>query len=178
MEIRPYRGKYPSVTRLLYKQGYLTRYPRQVERDDLEYDEGIDIVYDFKNLSPAKFEELADQILLAALLEAERYEDEKYKFAKIDVKLNRTEKGKRKAGAIRTYTAAKHWDADVMVYGEEALGYTLPEEEKRRPYLVNKVKDILGIPDSPSPGAYVKKQKPYTVTSLVISIRAGMHERL
>jgi len=61
-----------------------------------------------------------------------------------------------------------------MVYGEEALGYKLPEDYPKKPFLINKVEEILGIPDSPSPGAYVKKQKPYKVLFLVISIRTEL----
>jgi len=177
LEIKPYKGKYPDVTVHLYKEGVLSKYPTQIPRDDLEYDEGIDIVYSLRNLSPKKFADVADLLLLATVTEAKRYDEYRYKFAKIEVELNRTSKGKKKASPTRTYTAAKHTDADIMVYGEDALGYELPEEFKGRPFLINKVKDILGIPDSPSPGAYVEKQKPYKVTALIISIRAGLRDR-
>jgi len=173
VEIRPYGRKWPDVVRLLYKEGVLQKYPIQVPAM-IEYDEGIDIVYDLKNLSPRKFEEVADLLLLAAATEAKRYDDQKFKFAKFEVRLNRTVKGKAKAGPTRWYIAAMHPEPDIMVYGEQALGYDLPEGTKK-PFLIDRVKEILGIPESPSPGAYVKKQKPYHVATLVISIRAGLH---
>jgi len=173
VEIRPYGGKYPDVTRLLYKEGVLSKYPSQ-KPAMIEYDEGIDIIYDLKNLTPRKFAEVADLLLLAAVTEAKRYGDYKNKFAKFEVRLNRTVKGKAKAGPTRWYIAAMHPEPDIMVYGEDALGYTIPEGQKK-PFLINRVKEILDIPESPSPGAYVKKQKPYTVATLVISVRAGLH---
>jgi len=173
VEIRPYKG-WPEVIRLLHKEGVLTRYPAQ-QKAMIEYDEGVDVVYYLKNLPPKKFEQVADLLLLAAITEAKRYPDAKYYFARLEVRLNRTEKGKTKAGPTRWYTAQKHSDPDVMVYGEEALGYSIPEGFKK-PFLLNKVKEILGIPDSPSPGAFVRKQKPYVVSTLIVSMRAGAHK--
>ena len=76
-----------------------------------------------------------------------------------------------------SYIAAKHTDADIMVYGEQALGYTIPEGAKK-PFLINRVEEILNIPDSPSPGPYVNKQRPYKVLSMTICIRAGTYEKL
>lgn len=172
MEIKPYNGKYLDVTKLLYKEGYLTKFPHQVQRVDLKFDEGIDIVYDFKKLSPAKFEAIADLVMLAAYSEAMRYKEQNLFFAKIEVELNRTEKGKGKTSPVRDFIAAKHHEPDIMVYGEDALGYTIPEGY-RKPFLINRIKDILDIPESPSPGPYVKKIKPYKVTRLVIAIRKG-----
>jgi hypothetical protein len=78
----------------------------------------------------------------------------------------------------RTYIAAKHPDSDVMVYGAQALGYTLPEEYKKRPFLINKVEEILDIPESTSPRPCVNKQKPYKVLTLTICIRAGLSEKV
>ncbi len=173
MKIKPYNRKYSDVTKLLYDKGYLQRYPKQHLRDDLQYDEGIDIVFDLKSLPPAKFAEASDLLLLAAYTEAQRYKEETYKFAKFLVNLNRTVEGKKQVKRERGYIASRHREADIMVYGEQALGYTLPEEEKSKPFLINKVQEILGIPDSPSPGPYVKKQQPYKVTRLTIGIRAG-----
>jgi len=174
MDIREYRRRYPEVTRLLYQRGVLRTYPIQIKREDLTYDEGVDIVYSLRNMTPARFREFSEALLLAAYTEAERYKDERFKFAKIEVQLNRTAKGRKTINPRRTYIAAKHTDSDIMVYGEEALGYELPEEYKKRPFLVNKVEDILNIPDSPSPGPYVQKQRPYKVLSLTICIRAGL----
>lgn len=151
--------------------------PIQVERTDLEYDDGIDIVYRLKRMTPARFKEFSDALLLAAYTEAERYKEEKWKFAKFEVQLNRTPKGRKTVSPRRTYIAAKHPESEIMVYGEEALGYTIPEGAPK-PFLINKVEDILGIPESESPGPYVQKQNPYKVLSMTICIRAGMREKM
>lgn len=172
--------RYPSVTQLLMDQGVLLGMPTQIHRKDLEYDEGIDIVYRFRRMTPVKFKEYSDALLLAAFTEADRYKDEKYKFAKFVVKLNRNEKGRKTIEPLRTYIAAKHPDAEIMVYGKEALGYVPTTwrmgelEKEQRSFLINKVEDILNIPDSTSPGPYVDRQKPYTVTTMVVGIRAGL----
>jgi len=176
MQIKRYSGKYPEVTNYLLERGAISGPPKQIKRVDLVYDEGIDIVYELREMTPAKFKEFADTLLLAAFTEAERYKDERYRFAKFVVRLNRTAKGRKTISPIREYTAAKHPDSNIMVYGEKALGYELPEEYKRRPFLINKVEDIIGIPESPSPGPYVVKQRPYKVLRLIISLRAGMPE--
>ena len=174
MEIRKYGGKYPEEMEILKQMGLLSRNPVQNKRDDLEFDEGVDIVYYFRNMTPAVFAKVADLILMLAYKEAERYKSEKYKFSKLSVNLNRTQKGRKAlSSARRDYIAAKHMEADIMIWGEFALGYELPEEYKKRPYLINKVEEIINIPQSQSPGAYVNKQRPYIVSLLVISIRAG-----
>ena len=174
--------KYPAVTQLLRSQGLLDGWPTQVARS-FTYDEGIDITYRFRRMTPAKFRDFSDSLLLAAYTEAKRYDSEKYKFGKFEVKLKRNEKGRKSIDPIRTYTCAKQTDAEIMVYGAQALGYTptyYPKggtvEAEQRSYLINKVEDILQIPDSTSPGAYVDKQNPYTVVSMTISIRAGLRD--
>jgi len=176
--------KYPAVTQLLRSNGLLDGWPTQLARTDLTYDEGVDIKYRFRRMTPARFRDYSDSILLAAYTEAQRYEGEKYKFAKFEVKLKRNEKGRKsQLEPMRTYTCAKQTDAEVMVYGASALGYKptyYPHggttETEQRSYLINKVEDILQIPDSTSPGPYVDKQNPYVVVSLTISIRAGLHD--
>ena len=172
MEIRLYKGRYPEVTRLLYQNKILRQYPIQTSRVDLEYDDGLDITYLFKSLPPAKFREYADMLLLAALTEAKRYDDIKWKFAKFNVELNRTAKGASKVGPRREFIAAKNQDSEILVYGEQALGYELPKGAKK-PFLIDKVKEILDILDSPSPGPYLSKQRPYKVVSMTISVRVG-----
>jgi len=175
LEIKSYGRKRPDVVLHLKDIGVLTKFPVQ-QVAQIEYDDGIDIHYYLKNLTPSRFAEVADFLLLAASTECKRYEDQgRYFFASFDVKLNRTAKGKSQLGPIRTYTAAKHKDYDTMIYGEESLGYTIPEGMKK-PFLNEKVRDILGIPDSPSPGAYVTKQKPYVVVRMTVSIRAGLNK--
>ncbi len=178
MRIKRYRGQWPAVVRILHDQGAIQGYPVQIERVDLLFDEGIDIVFKLKGMTPAKFARLSDTLLLAAYTEAERYSEEKYRFAKFEVQLNRNTKGRKTINPTRTYVAAKHPDSSIMVYGEEALGYTLPEEYTKRPFLINKVEEILNIPDSPSPGPYVSKQRPYRVLTMVVAIRTGLSERL
>lgn len=173
MEIKPYGSKHPGVIKALKDAGILRMLPKQVARDDLEYDEGIDIIYEFKGLTPKKFEQASDIILLTAVTEAKRYKEYKYSFSKLDVVLSRTEKGKLKAGPTRQYIAAKNTDPDVMVYGEAELGYKLPAGQSK-PFLVDRIKEILDIPNSPSPGAYITKQNPYRVTRLTICIRKGL----
>ena len=177
MKVKRYKGELTEAAVLLTEQGALVGRPTQKERVDLLYDEGVDITFNLQGMTPSKFRRFSDLLLLAAFQEAERYKEEKYRFAKFEVKLNVTAKG-RKTGVspTRVYTAAKHTDSDIMVYGEEALGYELPEEYKKRPFLINKVDEILDIPDSPSPGPYVQKQRPYVVQSLTVCIRAGFNE--
>ena len=173
MKIHRYVRKYPDITQLLHKEGVLVTYPVQINRTDLEYDDGVDIVYRLKRMTPARFREFSDALLLAAYTEAERYKEEKWRFAKLEVQLNRTSKGRKTVSPRRTYIAAKNPDSEVMVYGEEALGYTIPEGMPK-PFLINKVEEILGIPESESPGVYVQKQNPYKVLSMTICIRAGL----
>ena len=169
--------RYPEITQVLYTQGALLGFPVQVKRLDLTYDEGVDIVYKLRDMTPARFRQFSELLLEAALVECNRYEEERYYFAKFEVQLNRTTKGRKMVSPRRTYIAAKHDDPEVMVFGEKALGYTLPEEYKKRPFLVNKVEEILDIPDSPSPGPYVNRQRPYKVLSMTICVRAGLYMR-
>jgi hypothetical protein len=46
------------------------------------------------------------------------------------------------------------------------------------PVKINKVEEILDIPESTSPGPYVNKQRPYKVLALTICIRAGLSEKV
>lgn len=176
MKIKPYHRKYPAVTQLLHDRGVLDGYPKQVVRDDLQYAEGIDIIYNLKGMAPAKFREFAEALLLVAYEEAKRYDDEPIKFAKFEVKLNRTEKGRKTLSRpVRTYGAQGHDDANVMVFGKEALGYTPTRfkdgvEVEQKSYLVNKVDEILDIADKYMRD-YLSQQRPYKVLQLIISIR-------
>ena len=156
------------------QKGVLKRFPQQIDRKDLIYDEGVDIVYSLKGMTPAKFREYSEILLQTAYTEAERYKEEKYRFARFEVEINRVAKGRKSTSPIRDYTAAKHTDSDVMVFGEEKLGYTIPEGF-RKPYLINKVDQILSIPDE-YPGS--DKQRPYKVLTMIISIRAGIRETM
>lgn len=173
MELRPYITR-PKIAQMLYRKGYLRKMPYQEDRSDLRHNDGVDIVYELKELSPEQFQEASDTLLAAAEEEAERYKDIKYKYAKIDVKLNRTIKARKKIPEIRTYVASTHTDHQIMIYGESKLGYTLPTGE--RIFLNQQMEDILDIPNTNSPGAFVKKQKPFTVIKLIIAIRTGKKE--
>lgn len=176
MEIKPYGRRYDPIAKMLYERGFLVKYPDQILRDDLKYDSGIDIVYRFRKMTPKAFEEYSDALLLLTCNEATRYKDEKWKFARINVELNRTAKGRKTIQPTREYTAGKHEDPDIMVYGEEALGYELPEEAKSKPFLTNRVKDIVDIVETISPEGTVRRQNPYKVLTLTICIRSGMRK--
>jgi len=170
MNVKPYRRKYPEVTKLLYERGVLAGYPVQIKRDDLQYAEGVDIVYSLKGMTPTKFKEYAEPLLWAAYEEGKRYDEEPIKFARFDVQINRTEKGRKViTNPVREYTARSHDDVSVMVFGEEALGYTVPEG-MAKPFLVNKVDEILALVENYMKD-YLQKQRPYKVIALVISIR-------
>jgi len=177
MDIKPYPDGEPlPVARQLYKRGVLSRYPVQVKRDDLQTDKGVDIVYHLRGVTPAVFEEISDVLLVAAFEEADRYADQKYKFAKFTVDLNLNAKG-RTAGVstTRDYIAAKNPDAETMVWGP---GYALPEGVPSQ-FLVDKAKDVIDIPHSDSPGPYLRRKTPYKVRALTIGIREGwtIHRR-
>lgn len=170
MDIKPYHRDYSEVIRLLYQRGVLASYPRQIKRDDLQYADGIDIIIPLIGMTPAKFKEYNSALLWAAYEEAKRYNEEPIKFARFDVQLNRTEKGRKMiTKPVREYTARGHPDPEVMVFGEEALGYELPEKVAK-PFLVNRVEEILAITETYMK-EYVLKQRPYKVIALVISIR-------
>lgn len=176
MDIKPYKGKYDPIAKLLYQRGLLHKYPDQIQREDLKYDDGIDIVYRFKGMTPKKFEEYSDALMLLACNEATRYNEHKWKFARINVELNRTAKGRKTIQPTREFTAGKHEDPDIMVYGEQALGYELPEEAKSKPFLTNRIQDIIDIVETVSPEGTVKRQNPYKVLTLTICIREGMRK--
>lgn len=160
MKKKPHGGTYPSAARYLIEEG-ITSIPRQVERQDMGWAEGIDIIYNFRNLTPANFRKYSDTILLLAYQEAMRYNEYKWKFARIDVRLGRLKKG-RDLPEIASFQSSMHDDPEIMVYGP---GYEVPQ----RHFLYHKVQDILDIIKR-----YPKKislQRPFKVLRLVISIR-------
>ena len=176
MNIKPYRRKYPDVTKLLYEKGILATYPVQIKRDDLRYAEGIDIVYSLKGLTPAKFKEYSEALLWAAYDEARRYDEEPIKFARFDVQLNRTEKGRKViTKPIREFTARGDANAEVMIFGKQALGYVPTyfrggTEVEQKSYLTNQIDLILELTEKYMKD-YLNKQRPYKVIALVICIR-------
>jgi hypothetical protein len=173
MEIQPYNGRYTNEAQLFMQKKLLARYPRQVLREDLLWDIGIDIIYDFKKLTPAEFIEYADTILDAAYSEAMRYNNERYKFCCIEIELGTKETLGGTVPVKRSYQVGMHKDPEIMVYGPGYDPYPeRPDKPGKGDFLKDRVQAIINIPF-----AYrdrVDKQKPYKVTSLVISIREGL----
>lgn len=163
LRAREYRGNYPSAGADLIRRG-LANYPRQTLRDDIMWADGVDILWPLKDMTPVNFNNYKDQLLLLALQEAERYKDWTWKFAGFDVRLGRLGKGKDLPETV-TFQAAMHREPLVMIYGEEELGYKVPQKY----FLVNKAEDILDIVKRYMDR--VSKQSPYKVTSMFISIR-------
>jgi hypothetical protein len=159
LEKKPYHGKYPSAGRELINAGFAGT-PKQVEAE-LKWAEGIDIVYPLKRMTPANFQKYSDVILLLAYQEAMRYNEYRWKFAKLDVRLGKLKKGRDLPDEV-TFQAHMHDDPDIMVYGP---GYEEPQDI----FLHQKVDDVLDI--ARRYGDRVSKQTPYRVTKLTISIR-------
>ena len=160
MEKKPYKGRYPAAAAQLIREG-ITSAPRQVRKEDLAWADGIEITYNLKGLTPVKFREYCDSLLLLAYQEAMRYDEYKWKFASFEVKLGRLKKG-RDLPEIASFQSAMHDEPEIMVYGP---GYETPQ----RHFLKDKVEDILDIAKR-YPGK-VSKQSPYKVIKLVIFIR-------
>lgn len=159
MEKIPYRLVFPSAARYLMEEGVCAT-PRQYEKE-LNWAEGIDIVYTLKGLTPANFFKYSDSLLLLAYQEAMRYNKYKWKFAGFDVRLGRLKKG-RDLPEIATFQASMHDEPEIMVYGP---GYEVPQ----RYFLKDKVEDILDIVRRYP--TKISKQNPYRVVRLFISIR-------
>ena len=162
MEKKPYKGKYPSAANFLIEEG-VTSAPRQVTKT-FTWSDGIDITYNLKGLTPVNFRQYADSILLLAYQEAMRYDEYKWSFAKLEVKLGRLKKGKDLPD-IASFQSAMHDEPSIMVYGP---GYEVPQKH----FLKDKVEDILDIVKRYI--GKVSKQKPYRVIKLVISIRSPL----
>ena len=160
MEKIIYGGHYPSAARYLMEPD-VTSIPRQVKRDDLNWAEGVDITYTLRGLTPANFRTYSDSLLLLAYQEAMRYNQYKWAFASLEVKLGRLKKG-RDLPEIASFKSAMHDEPEIMVYGP---GYEVPQ----RHFLKDKVVDILDIVKRYL--GKVSKQNPYRVVRLVISIR-------
>lgn len=165
MPIRRYRGRYPRATNDLYKLGLLRQMPVQKEVT-LFRDHGINISYRLKGVTPEKFRKVAHLLLEAAEAEATRYPEFRWKFARFEVQLERTSKGRKSLPLTQTYTAGKHTDAEIMVWG---IAGGVPGEITN--FLIDKVEDILDIPIRYI--GRVRKQRPYKVIELEICVRAG-----
>jgi len=160
---KPYGNSYPSAAQFLIREGVCS-IPIQKERTDIAWAWGLDIIYKLKNMTPANFFKYSDQLLLLAFQEAERYKEYKWRFAGFEVEIGKLKKGKG-IPDINTFSAAMHWDSEIMVYGEQALGYQVPQKY----FLNQKVKDILDIAKRYEDR--VDKQNPYIVREMWISVR-------
>jgi len=164
LPIHRYGGHYPESTQSLHELGILKQYPTQ-KAIVFYRDHGINITYRFKGVSPEKFRRISNLLLETALQEAERYTDYKYFFARFEVRLGRTTKGRKSLPLSQTYQAAKHPEPSIMVYGP---GYDTGEEI----FLIDQVEKILDIPARYQ--GRVKRQRPYMVTEMQICVRAGI----
>ena len=155
----------PRVRELL-DQGALVRLPRQYDRQDLDSTDGVDIVYDLRGMTPARFARFVDQLLVAAEWECRRYPELEYRYGRFVLRLN-TSGGDR--NNIRVYTAALSSDIDTMIYGNP--GDIPTELGGTGKSLADKAEAIINMLSTGSPGAYVNRQNPYRVTQMVISVR-------
>ena len=165
MPIHRYKGRYPRATGKLYDLGILRQMPVQTDVAFVR-DHGINITYRLKGVTPEKFSRVSDLLLEAAEVEANRYPEFKWKFARFEVQLNRTAKGRKSLPLTQTYTAGKHTAAEIMVWGVPG---GVPGEATN--FLIDKVEDIIDIPTRYI--GRVKRQRPYTVTQMQVCVRAG-----
>ena len=168
MKIKLYGHEYPSATEFLINEKVVFP-PKQWDRSNLRWAEGIDIEIPFRDVGPRRFEKYKDQILLMAYQEAMRYNEVKWKFGSFEVRLSR--KGAKKdIPDIASFQAAMHGNPEILVYGEEALGYEVPQKH----FLNNKLNDIIEI--AQRYGDKVDQQNPYKVLKLIISVREPKFE--
>lgn len=160
MEKKIYKGRYPAAANLLISEGVASA-PRQIKRDDMIWAEGVDIIYNLKDLTPVNFREYSDSLLLLAYQEMMRYNEFTWKYARFEVRLGRLKKG-RDLPEIASFQCGMHDDPEIAVYGPE---YEVPH----RTFLKNKVEDILDILKRYV--GKISKQSPYKVIKLIISIR-------
>ena len=165
MPIHRYQGKYPGATQDLYKLGLLSQFPVQKVMV-LFRDHGINIIYRLKGCTPEKFKQVSGLLLEVAEVECRRYPEFRWKFARFEVRLGRTAKGRKALPLDQTYTAGKHTEAEIMVWG---IPGGVPGEDTN--FLIDKVEQILDIPTRYV--GRVKKQRPYVVIRLEICLRAG-----
>ena len=167
------RNVHPMVRQLL-DEGVLRDRPRQVDRGELSLSDGVDIVYDLRNMTPDRFGRYIDQLLVAAAYEANRYEEFDYFFGSFSLRLN-TGATRRSQENTRVYTAAMSQDIDNFIWGD---GTDNPVElGGQGRSLSHKAEAIINMLQSGSPGAYVNQQSPYQVLRLVISVRLRLGGR-
>ena len=145
--------------------GLLRQYPVQ-KLVVLFRDYGVNITYRLKGCTPERFRAAADTFLEAAEAECRRYPEYRWKFARFEVQLNRTAKGRKSLPLMQTYTAGKHTEAEIMVWG---IPGGVPGEKTN--FLIDKVEDIIDIPIRYI--GRVKRQRPYAISEMEICLRAG-----
>lgn len=163
--IRKYK-QLPS-TRKLKDKGFLYRgqFPTQREFQGVLH-MGVDIEYRFQRMTPEAFTKNRELLLRTAHEEGARYGTvpNAMVYAEIEVEIS----GKttpKKDKLLRSYSAALHPDAEIMVYGP---GYTLPEGAKET-FLYHIVDLIADIPRK-----YSDKFK--NATYKVLKMRIGIRE--
>ncbi len=175
IKIRP-RAKPGAIQRGLMEEGIISE-PREKPRE-LQYADGVDIVYDLKTLGPERFDYYSEKLLALVEWECERYPNPpgvypppyQY-FAYLNVRLNQAG---RKKGINRTYTASRTDDISQLIAGveqPEAGEHVKPSDLGA---IVDKIKRLAG---EYKPGVFLQQQRPYRVTQLGICIRAGIHEK-
>jgi hypothetical protein len=169
---KPNWGNYPPIAYDLYREGLLLGLPAELDRPELTVtrDPGRDIVYRFKGMTPAVFKEHKEDILLLARLTLDKYKREwEDRYATITI---RYYPPGEKRSRLRGFTAARHDNPEVLVYGEEALGYTLPEGVPK-PFLVDKVEEIIELPTKGVSPKWkpLKRRIPYRVVELRLALR-------
>jgi len=178
LKIKPYNNRtltegHQARLKELIREKIIGSYPRQIERTDLVYDEGIDVVYEFTNLTPKKFQSNVDRILAVARDECRRYQkkgSQRTFFTTFTVRVNT--KGPRGGSKVitRTYPAAKHIDPDIMVFGTGTPTVENP------PFLINQADRILRMVHEYKPGVALQPQTPFRVLRMIVSIRAGLQQ--
>ena len=151
-------------------QGALRRLPYQQDMSELQTTDGVDIVYDLRNMVPSRFIHFVDQLLMAAVYECERYSELEFRYARWVVELNVSgqRRGQRQR-VRRDYIAAMSRDTDTMVFGEP--GSIATELGGTGKSLADKAEAIINMLGTVSPGAYVSSQNPYKVLRMIISVR-------
>ena len=154
MQILRYGGRYSAAIKKLAARGLLPEYPTQVETST-SYKDGVDITFRFRNFTPKMFEANRELLLEAAYAEGRRYEkiEDTVRFTQVDVSIKMPRKIKWET---KTYTAAKHTDSEIMVYG--------PGYEAFTTFLVDVMDRIEDVP-----ARYNTKQ--YKIVKMVVSIR-------
>lgn len=171
MRPKPYpRGIQLSPrVRELVDQKALRRLPYQEDKGDLQYADGVDIVYDLRNMNPARFINFVNSLLLAAAYEADRYPELEFRYAKWIVELNVSGRARRSDRPRRDYIAAQSRDTDTMIFGDQnAIPVEFGGTGKS---LADKAEAIINVLDTGSPGAYLTSQNPYKVLQMIVSVR-------